>query len=350
MRRSQRARKALSSSECVRTRIMGGAEEVSISMEKMEKHCSNNWGCYSCLGGSGLITFIVILSISWKSLHPTEVGLLKDGITGVTDLSNVYKNGRYFVGPTKDFLRFPINRVSLSFGNTSMGANRDLIPARTGPGEHDTESGGQPMTLSIAFQYQLERNKIAKIYETFGIAWESSYLRFAQQAVTDAAQKFTPSSFWAKRVEVERAIWRSVNDSLFEQGFAQCKLLQLRRVVFKPSYEQTITNIQMQEQLRVTKQYQQQVTAVEKQVDLMHAETTATVTRINAEAERASSIITNQAEADALEAEQAIKGQMYAQLVSHLGWSPVQFLQYVKMKALNAQPGNKVTVGVSPLG
>merc|ERR1711988_1673966 len=109
--------------------------------------------------------------------------------------------------------------------------------------------------------------------------------------------------------------------------------------------EQTITNIQMQEQLRVTKLYQQEVTRVDKQVDLMQSETWATVTRINAEAERASSIITNQAEA-----EQAIKGQMYAQLVSHLGWSPVQFLQYVKMKALNAQPGNKVTVGVSPLG
>jgi len=325
---------------------MGAGAEFG---EKLGDHCYENRSCYGCLSGVALLVLVIILSISWDAVHPTELALLKDGVTGAVDLATVYNNGRYFVGPTKEFLRFPANRLTLSFGNNSRD-DRGEIPARTGPGEFDTESGGQPMTLSISFQYQLDKEKIPQIYETFGINWETSYLRFAQQAVTDAAQQFTPSSFWMRRSDVERAILRSVNTSLFRQGFAQCKRLQLRAVGFKPSYEATITNIQMQSQLRVTKEYQQEVTRVEKQVDLMASETQATVTRIGAEAQRESSIIINQANANALEAEQAIKGEMYAQLISHLGLDQSQFLRYVKMKALNAQPSDKVMVGVSPLG
>ena len=107
---------------------------------------------------------------------------------------------------------------------------------------------------------------------------------------------------------------------------------------------------QLQEQLRVTKQYQQDVTRVQEQVNLLQAQTSATIARINAEAEREATVIINQANADALEREQAVKGEMYSKLREHLGWSPAQFLQYVRIKALNAQPGSKVMVGVGSVG
>merc|ERR1712159_471891 len=110
-------------------------------------------------------------------------------------------------------------------------------------------------------------------------------MRFAQQAITNVAQQFTPRQFWMERRLVERAMFVSVNRTLVEQGFAICKSLQLRAIGFQSSYEQTITNIQLQEQLKVTKSYQLEVTRVLKQVDLLQSTTDATVRVINAEAD-----------------------------------------------------------------
>ena len=48
---------------------------------------------------------------------------------------------------------FPRNLRSLDF--SADGGRRPPIPARTGPDPDDKESGGQPVTLSVSFQYQV---------------------------------------------------------------------------------------------------------------------------------------------------------------------------------------------------
>ena len=62
---------------------------------------------------------------------------------------------------------------------------------------------------------------------------------------------------------------KQVNQTIFHQGFAIVKSLQLLKVDFKQNYEETITNIQLQEQLKVTKNYALDVTRVLKEVDIL---------------------------------------------------------------------------------
>merc|ERR1711918_190224 len=153
--------------------------------------------------------------------------------------------------------------------------------------------GGQPVSLSLSFQYRLTESKIPDVYGKFGQSWSAPYLRFAQQSITNVAQEFTPRAFWTSRHELEQRLLAAVNDTLWEQGFAEVYALQLRAVGFQSSYEQTIINIQLQEQLRVTKSYQLEVTRV----------------------------VEGQANANALEREQNSRASMYAKLRAHLGWS-----------------------------
>lgn len=98
------------------------------------------------------------------------------------------------------FLIFPANRKNLDF---DYGGRRPPIPARTGPDPDDKESGGQPVTFSVAFQYQLQKDTVPNVYQTYGILWEDSYMRFAQQAITNVAQQFTPKQFWHERHHIE---------------------------------------------------------------------------------------------------------------------------------------------------
>ena len=318
-------------------------------------------GCCGCL----FLAFIIILSISFGTISPTEYGMRKNTITGQVDLGRTYDSGRYFLGPFAEFRKFPACYVTLSFGNDTYSSrnkdgrdDRPIIPARTGADSSNegSSSGGQPVDLSVSFQYQLVRDEIPQMYTLFGgdletrNKYEDQYLVYAQQAITNVAQMFTPSAFWIDRKSVERAMFVAVNRSLYTRGHAILNELQLRAVGFKNNYEQTIINIQLQEQLRVTKSYQLDVTVVVKQVDLLQSETDANVVEINAEAARERAVIEGQASARALQIEQQARATMYARLRSHLGWSAEQFLQYIKMKALNAQPQSNVVVGVNPLG
>jgi len=307
----------------------------------------------ACCGLSVFFISIILFALSWDTLEPTEYGLVVNGITGRVDTNprHVHDNGRYFIWLRHYFLVFPKNRVNLEFSDKATPGyySHPTIPARTGPDPDDPESGGQPLDLAVSFQYRFRKDLVPKVYQTFGTAWEPSYMRFAQQAITNVAQQYTPKMFWDSRAAVEAAMHKAVNTSIFTQGYAEVPQLQLLQIGFKDNYEETITNIQLQEQLKVTKTYQLEVTRVLKEVDILHSQTEAGIALIRAEAARESAVIISQANARALQLEQATKAYWYAKLKEHMGWNNSHVLQYVKMKALNAQPADSMVVGVSPV-
>ena len=141
-----------------------------------------------------------------------------------------------------------------------------------------------------------------------------------------------------------------VNETIFHQGYAVVHNLQLLKVDFKQNYEETITNIQLQEQLKVTKNYALDVTRVVgaalrarkrsplstrlptpdtrllllpallpapplcacaqlKEVDILQSKTEADIALISATAKRDATVLVNQAEADALRLEQSTKSK-----------------------------------------
>ena len=204
--------------------------------------------------------------------------------------------------------------------------------------------------LSVSFQYSLQKPLVPTVYQTYGLAWESSYMRFAQQSITNVAQQFTPKQFWNDRRLIEKTMLTSVNETISKQGYAHVSNLQLLKVDFKQNYEETITNIQLQEQLKVTKNYALDVTRVLKEVDILQSETEAEIALVSSTATREANVLVNQAEADALRLEQSTKAQWYSKLKESLGWSNAEFLQYVKIKSLSSQPGDSMVVGVSAMG
>jgi len=283
-------------------------------------------GC-SCCCGSILFFAVIYLSSCWGMIQPTEFGLLRSGITGKVDLDTVYTGGRNFIGWGNEFIIFPSRLVNVLI----------VVDARTGPGDSDN-SGGQPVTLDVAFQYRIQSSSVSTVYRSFGMNYEVAYRRFAAQAVTNAAQRFTPFAFWQVRASVEAAIQTDVTKALLTEGYATVENLQLVAVSFQPAYEQTITNIQLQEQLGVTRRFQLEVTAVDQEIAVLQAETDAQVNTINAEASRASSVVLNVATNDALVRGQQAKAEMYAQIRQHLNWTQPNFLEYIRLKALNYQP------------
>ena len=256
------------------------------------------------------IVSIVLFALSWDTIEPTEFGIVKNGFTGYVELDpeSVYTSGRYFIWIRHNFIKFPRNLVNLEFSDAYGGhADRGVIAARTGPDPDDKESGGQPIKLSVSFQYKMVRKNVPLVYQTFGAAYEASFLLFAQQAITNEAQLFTPRTFWTNRGYIEKKMHEAVNKTLFEQGYSIVHSLQLLKVDFSNNYEDIITQIQLQEQLKVTKGYALNVTRVLKEVDVMQSRTAAQIAQISASADREANVIINSANAAAIKTEQEAK-------------------------------------------
>ena len=151
----------------------------------------------------------------------------------------------------------------------------------------------------------------------------------------------------ASHVPARTTLAQAVNATIYQQGFAIVRNLQLLSVQFKENYENTITNIQLQEQLKVTKNYQKDVTRVLKEVDVLQSQTNAEIVEIDAQAARESAVVVNEAEAAALQLEQGTKAVWYAALKEALHWSNADLLRYVKLKSIIAQPSDRMVVGVS---
>lgn len=315
----------------------------------------------ACCGFAAFLVSLLLFALSWDTLEPTEFGLVANSITGRVDLDpkNVYEGGRHFIWLAHHFLVFPKNRMTIEFSDDSNSGGifqRPPLSLRTGSNHDDdgsagdTESGGQPLDISVSFQYNLIKERIPEFYQKFGMAYEDSFARYAQDALFTVATSKTPREFWEDRGGVERQMHAAVNHSIRHSGFANVPQLQLLRVGFLSQYEETITNIQLQEQLKVTKGYQLEVTRVLKETDILESENSATIMRIDAEAAKESTVIRASASAAALQYEQATKALWYARLKAHMGWDNANLLQYVKMKSLNAQPASTMVVGVSPVG
>lgn len=302
--------------------------------------CSRTGHVHVASGLAPQFMFVIFMSTCWGMVQPTEYGLLRNGISGQVDLETVYESGRHYIGWGYEFLVFPRKFETMTV----------VVSARTGPGEDDASSGGQPVTLDVSFQYEFDKADIPDLYRTFAMTWETSYRRFASQAITNVAQQFTPFSFWQRRRAVETAFFEAVNATLLDNGFAHVRALQLVSVSFQRSYETTIVNIQLQEQLGVTRRYELEATAVDMDITVLQAQTDATIATINAEAARESSVIINRANTIALQREQAAKANMYSQIRQHLNWTQPQFLEYIRIKSLNSQSSEHVKLAMDPVG
>jgi hypothetical protein len=272
--------------------------------------------------------------MSFDVVKPTQYGLLQNGWTGSVDTSSegIYGPGRHWVWLRNFFIIFPANRVNVEFSDS--GGKAPPVPARTGRDVNDPDSGGQPVTLSFSFQYQFGKDDVGKVYKEFGEQYEARFLLFARMAVSDVAQKYTPDKFWTSRPTVAQDMYRTLKQMLRENGFCDVVDFQLLQVDFPVKYEDMITSIQLQVQYKLTSEYQQQVTNVLKDIDVLTAETNAEIATINAGAAASSSLLVNEARTTGFYAQQSAKAASYAELQKTLGLSNQEVLEYVKIRSL----------------
>lgn len=290
-----------------------------------------------------LVLFLLLLSMD--ALTPTEFGLVYNRVTGVVYKNDPYTHGRYLIGPTNVFLKFPANFRYLEF-SANPKADHAPIQARTGRDVDDPDSGGQPIGISLAFTYQMNKTLLGKVYENFAMDYEKRLIQFTMQTISDSTQKFHPSAFWNERSKVATEMRQHLDEVLSDQGFVRVRTLQLLRLEFLPAYEQTIVGIQLAIQQRTTNEYKQQVVGVLKDIDIMESETTAKIATINAKAEAVAMLNLNGAAAISFNVTQNAKAIAFSKLAKGLGIDAdnAALLKYIRVRNVRQHSSSNMTI------
>mmetsp|Transcript_4125 Transcript_4125/g.6070 ORF Transcript_4125/g.6070 Transcript_4125/m.6070 type:complete len:311 (+) Transcript_4125:2271-3203(+) len=305
--------------------------------------CDNVTGV--AVGSVGAMFLAAFLSSSIGTVNPTEYGILFNRVTGSVYDKYPKGPGLYFITPFLGFYYFPAYNRTLEL-SSARKAHGPPVDCRTGPDENDPDSGGQPVTLHISFVYRIRKEDIHKVYQSFALHYEQRLLMFARQAISDITQHFDPQLFWQDRSRVSIELTNALRREILKDGFVHVHSLQLLRAEFSPKYEATIIGIQLATQSRTTSQYRQQVVRVLKEIDILSAESTATITKIGADAEATATILMNNATMEGFTQVQDAKATGYRMFYSKLGWTQAQILKYIQMKTIGHHDPHKSMFGI----
>jgi len=305
------------------------------------------------LGGCGACCVIMFLfyTIFGKSLGPNEYGLYRNFLTGEVS-HEVVRGGLYFPGPIWGFMKYPAAQITLEFSRRSL--DRGPVMTRTGAADaRDPDSGGQQIAITCALQIEYVPEKIYDVYMTMGqyaVARDRNLL-IANNVISNTAQKYTPQDFWKKRNMIAMEMLHQINDTLFNTTMVIAKRFEILKIDFPPSFERTITAIQISEQQRVVNEYEQQVQQVVQSIAVMQADNDALIANISAGADAASKEICAGATRDAFKMKQQMKAKKYKELQDTLDLDGPNMREYFKIKAVQSQTQKgKAVVGVPRIG
>lgn len=318
-----------------RLRLRGGDDDGAIV------------GCCGCC--SAFVIFIAMFCIS--SLGPNTYGLMRNTITSTVTMET-HRGGIYFTGPFMGFIMFPATAVTIEFSK-AYEADGPPVRTRTGADPQDPDSGGQPISISAAFQYFFQGETLHDVYTSFGgqPQAQARYLLLARNVISNTAQRFTPQDFWTDRRAISNVMVEALNRTLSKNGYVEVKYFEIMRIDFATQFEDSITAVQVAEQQKVVNEYLQEVAQVQQSIEVLKSKVKAHIANISAGAEATGKEIRAKASKEAFHLKQATKARKYKELRDRLKFTPEQMTTYFKIKSLQMQrasgsAGSKMVVGV----
>jgi len=306
-------------------------------------------GAVACAGCGGAVLFL-LFAFCVATLGPNEYGITRSFVSGRIG-REVVRGGLHVMGPFSGFLKFPASQVTLRWSRDSV--DHPPIATRTGADPHDPDSGGQPISITCALQFEFIPSTLRDVYLAFA-SFEAARQRFlllAGNTVSNVAQEFTPQAFWKDRAVIAEKMLQQINNTLWTQGGVVAKRFEMMKVDFAGSFEESITQVQVAEQQRVVNEYEQQVQQVVQSIEVMRADNEALIANISAGAQADSKELRAGATRDAFHMKQATKARKYSELQHVLAFTPGQMQEYFKIKSVQGQGASgKVVVGLPEIG
>jgi len=277
---------------------------------------------------AAVVISLAVLLFSLDAIEQNEYGLKYNWITA--DLhEDVYHGGTHLIGFWNRFIVFPATVQTIEFSDRPLLATAPMLHTRT--------KEGLGLFLSISFQYVLEPTRIRELFTLTNIHYESLFERLARENLLEAASEYEGPQYWLEREEIGEHMRVLVADSLAE-SCARLWGLQLQVIDLPDSYEQVITNTQVQQQIVRTRENEQLAAAVRASTEVLSADYARQIQVVLANATANLTRQTGLAQAEAGRRKIAAEAEAVGYVRRTLGLSADDAVRYEQAHALTALP------------
>jgi len=220
--------------------------ELELSSTMADDKCST--GGYACGGCTcaGLITMIVLLSISFQTLDQLDFGLNYNSI-GETIEQEVYEQaGLYCLGVAHSFIRYPKTIQTIEF----ISEDNDRLQTRT--------SDGLPVKLSISFQWRYDPGQLLQNYQTYRGGERYVYENVAKATIANVATNFSAYTFFNDKQGIATSMQIQISRVFSETLFATIDAFQITRVELPVEFQNAILDtIQAKQNITAKTRYKE---------------------------------------------------------------------------------------------
>lgn len=281
---------------------------------------------------------IIVFSVSWAVVEPTEYGFLYNKLNGHIDTTKVYSGGRYCTGPNHYFVKYPKILTTIEFSGRK-GADSAAVVTRT--------QDGVAITLSFAFQYKFEKDQLAIVYQRFTNNYKQPMIRIARTSLLQVASNYTSQTYWLQRNVITDDMMSTLKTALESTLLCSVADFQLIGIALPGTFEDSIIATQVQEQQVIQQQKEQQVAAYMSQIQTIIAQANQNISVINAQANTQAVANINQAHIEALNYTQTVQATAYANLQQSLQFNATQYMRYLKIRSIKLKTSGAITVGLT---
>jgi regulator of protease activity HflC (stomatin/prohibitin superfamily) len=196
---------------------------------RMDK--KQRFACYNKIfqcGGILLLLAAILIAMSFSRVNYYEFAFKQRKSTGTVfkaTKEDVFKSGRYMLGPDFQFVTYP---------STIVNDFLDDVEAWTKviTGVH----AGVAVTLDIGFQYRLIPDELPELYSKVGLSFKQLVRNLAIRTLKTNATLYTADEFIMNRRYVEQMFFDALNVDLRMKANVQLDKLQMREVRFPQNF------------------------------------------------------------------------------------------------------------------
>jgi len=292
---------------------------------------------YTALG-LAFLGGIIVFSISWDTIDPTEYGFNYNKVNGHIDTTKLYDSGRYCIGPGHYFVKYPKILTTVEFSSRS-GADSAPVVTRT--------KDGVAITISFSYQYKFPKENMANVYRAFTTNYQQPMIRVARNSMLQVAGNFTSMQYWLGRKQITQDMELVLKKNLVESILCSVGDFQMLKVELPQAYEESIIATQVQQQQVIQQQYQKQVAAVLSQIQQVLAVANQNIVTITSQANATAIGVVNAAHIQAFNYTQHVQASAYARLQSTLNLNSTQLMRYMKIRGIRHKEEGSITVGLN---
>lgn len=204
----------------------------------MSESCNCECGPSVCIGSSvgGCCLFIFILIMSSIGVVQfNEIAFLKAWGQSI-DQTEVYTQGRYFVGFTNSFVTFPATVINLNLQDLEVFSS------------NEGDDAGTTLEIDVSVQYVLDPERLSDLFDIGGETGFTTQIQAeAIETLKNAAPQFNADAYLTDRAAIETN-FKTLLQERIALNFANTQVVnvQLLRVPFPASFYQRKLDVGLQ--------------------------------------------------------------------------------------------------------